>query len=245
VFLFIILQIALVDSSISSYENANYQQAYRIAHSISTDSLSDFERYEVLELRAYTATSTGRYEQADSLFQIVFETEHESILSKAYANYAELMHVTFRFEKRLTYMLKAYEINPKTQYGRIIARHYFQIEADYKKAQEWIDKLPTTYDRGKDQAGYYSLRAEFAESKRQYEQAIDYYRTAKIEAKQTNLFSYELFASEGVYRTKRLFSKEKDENMQNIIVWVILSIVGYYYIKKLKSKYVRIDKSKS
>jgi len=227
--LLLLLQLTINDA-IEAYNQGQYERAQNIAFQIELDTTDSFQYYEVLELRAYTSTSVREFDKADSLFQLVFEASYKSILAKAYVDYAELQHLQFNFDRRLTYLKKAYELEQRAQTVRIIARHYFQVEADFEKAQEWIDKHPVVMDP-KEQAGFNLLLAEFNESKRKYELAIRYYSMAKINAQQANLFSYELFASKGLYRSNRILEAQKQENMINLISWLILSLIGYYIYK--------------
>lgn len=228
-----------IDSAIEAYHNTDYEQAYNIAFSIPVDSTS-FHRDEVLELRAYTSMKVREFEQADSLFQIVLKSEFESIRFKALMNYAELQHLQFHFGRRIHYLKKAYEIKHTNQLTRIIARHYFQIEADYEQAESWLSKH-TTPETDKDSSGYFSTLAQLAESKRQYQQAIDYYSMAKKTAQQANLFSYELFASEGLYRSEKLSKEQTEEKVINSISLIILSLLILWYANRKRNSDVKLE----
>ncbi len=218
---------------ISECHQANYERAYKIAFEIPIDSTDSFQRDEVLELRAFMSMKLRKFDQADSLFQKVFQTPHKNIRAKAYTNYAELQHLQFNFDKRLEYLQRSYHLRPTNQLIRIIARHYFQVEADFEIAQIWIDKHPVVIDP-KEQAGFNLLMAEFNESKRKYKLAIRYYRMAKINAQEANLFNYELFAAIGKYRTINLSNEKKERNMINTISWLILGILSFawWYSRK-------------
>lgn len=232
-----------IDSAIEAYNKTDYERAYNIAFQIELDSTNSFHYYEVLELRAYTSTSVRKFKQADSLFNLVFETDHKSILAKAYVDYAELQHLQFNFDKRISSLERAYELEPRNQTIRIITEHYFLIEADYELAEKCLNRH-TSPETAKDSSGYYATLAQLAESKRQYKQAIEYYSKSKISAQKANLFSYELFAAEGLHRSKRLLDTEEEEKMINYIVWLILSVGIYYYIKKNKLYYAGINQPK-
>ena len=233
-----------VENAIQAYNAGEFELAHSIALSIAVDSTDSFEMDEIRELRAYTATKVRKYEYADSLFQVVIHSEYDEIRYKAYVNYADLHYHQFRFEKRIEYLQKAYNIKPTQRVIRIIARHHFQIRADYQTAQLWIDRHPEPTALT-DKAGFDLLCAEFAESQRRYDQAIEYYQKAKISAYEANLFHFEMFAAQGEYRSERLLSEEKEKKMINSITWIILGVIGYFYLKKIKLRYVRADQSKN
>lgn len=224
----ILIQVFTIDTAVEAYTSGDPESAYSIVFSM--DDTTGFYGDELTEYRAFFSMHTGRLEQADSLYQRVLDSKYDSIRHKAYTNYAELQHRLFNFDKRLRYLQKAYDIKPTPQLIRIIARHHFQIRADYEIAREWIGRH--YIETPKDKAGFHLLQAEYAESIRQYEQAIDYYNKAKISAKEANLFNYELFSAEGVYRSQRLYDLQREEKMINWIVYFILSLGLYYYIKR-------------
>lgn len=223
-----LLQVISIEGALDAYYSGNYEQAYSIVFSI--EDTTGFYQDEITEYRAFYSMHTGRYKKADSLYQLVLNSEYDSIRYKAYLNYAELQHLTFNFDKRLRYLQKAFQLKPTPQLIRIIARHYFQIEADYEKAQQWIDRHPTP-QTDKDQAGFDLLRAEFAESKRQYTQAIAYYQQAKISAQKAGLFNYELFSAQGLYRASQLKYVETEERVKYWLEKIILALVIYFYVK--------------
>lgn len=227
----ILLLVLQITAAIDAYHQTDYQQAYHIAREVQIDDLDGFGRCEVLELQAYTATAVREFVEADSLFQIVFQCEYDSILRKAYTNYADLQYRQFNFDQRLEYLQKAYDIEPTAQLIRIIARHHIEIRADYETAEIWMGRHES--QTGKDRAGFDLLMAEFNESRRQYDRAIEYYSRAMQEARQANLFDYELFAAEGLYRSQRLHDAGQQDNVVKMIVWFIIG-TGMYYIFKRK-----------
>jgi tetratricopeptide (TPR) repeat protein len=220
----IFLQLLTIDSSIEAYLSGKTDKAYSIVYSI--DDTTGFYQDELIEYRAFFSMHTGRFVQADSLFDIVIQSEYDSIRRKAYTNYAESKHLQFQFSKRLEYLKKAYEIEPTNQLIRIIARHYFQIEANYIEAQKWIDMHPIT-----DEAGYYILRGEFSESKRRFKQAMEHYEKAQNLAQEAGIFNYELFASKGKYRAERLVRANRTERVKYWLEKVILIVIVYFFIK--------------
>lgn len=221
-----------IDAAVQAYNNGQDQKAYNIAFSIPLDSVGDdFEYYEVLELRGLMSKRLRKFEQAKQIYNEVIQCEFDSILYKAYINFADVHYYTFDFNKRIGYLQKAYHLKPTPKVIRNIARHHFQIRADYETAQVWIDRHPT--DVGiEDRAGFALLQAEFNESKRQYSQAIDYYSEAKIRAKEANLFNYELFAAEGVHRVQSLLDRERQYIFDYIgisLILLLIMIIVYKY----------------
>lgn len=221
--LFLILQFTISDV-LDAYHSRDYDEAYRMA--VAVPDTIGFHQDELTELRAMTAMSSGKYLKADSLFQIAIQSEYDSIRRKALTNYAELKHRTFDFDARIRLLKKAYEIEPTNQLKRIIARHYFQVSADYRKAEKWIDKHPD-----KEEAGYMLLLAEFSESQRRYDESLEYYRQAQKLSSEAGMFNYELFASEGIYRSKKLVEIKKSENFKFWLEKLILFIVVYGIVK--------------
>lgn len=235
--LFLVLQVfSQIDSSIAASRNGQNETAYRIAHSVPLDSLKGFDYYEVLELRGLMSLRTQRFKKAKKIYNEVIQCNYDTILYKAYINLADVYYYTFDFEKRIEYLQKAhqkavvlektYDKDYRSKVIRNIARHHFQIRADYETAQIWIDRHPTDVEI-EDQAGFAILQAEFFESKRQYSQAIDYYTKAKISAQKANLFSYELFAAEGVYRAQSILDQEKDQKFDYIQLIALLIATMY------------------
>lgn len=232
----IILQIfsAQIDSAITLHHQTDYERAYHLAFSLPVEQTQGLEYYEIQELKAYLSTKLRKYNQADSLFQIAFQTTNTDLLSKAYGNYAELQHMKFNFDKRILYLQMAYDLDPTNQLIRIIAKHHFQIEADYELAESWLDRHTIPKD-AKDSSGYFSTLAQLAEAKRQYDQAIQCYTKAKISAQEANLFSYELFASEGLHRSENLQEIKEMEKMKSWLYYVIFIIVFYLFLWKGES----------
>lgn len=225
----IILQVftAQIDSTISAYRSTDYQKAYNTAFSIPVDSLSEFYRDEVIELRAYTSVGVQKFNQADSLFHVVFDTKYPSIRAKAYFNYAELKYRQFEFDERLVYLLKAYEIQKKQQYIRVIAEHYFEIEGNYEESEKWIERhgVPET---SQDVAGLFLLRGKILEQQRMYEEAMRQYVRARTEASITGMFDYELFAAKGESRMNHLivkYNRMRTEYLTFGLLVVVLLII--------------------
>jgi hypothetical protein len=223
-----------IDSARSYYDQARYTEAYNQAFSIDIESLREFKYCEVLEMRGYYSLRTYRLDQSTDIYNRLFNRcDHKNILYNAYLNYADLNYYKQNFKRRKVYLEYACRLDATPKVIRIIARHYFQVEADFETAQIWIDKHPVVIDP-KEQAGFNLLMAEFNESKRKYELAIRYYNMAKINAQEANLFNYELFAAIGKYRTINLSNEKKERNMINTISWLILGILSFawWYSRK-------------
>lgn len=235
--LLLIIQVISIQGALDVYNGGDKEQAFQISMSI-TDT-TGFEQDELTELRAFLAMEAQRYELSDSLFNIVIQSPYDSIRRKAYTNYAELHHKRFNFNKRLHCLQKAFDLKPTPQLIRIIARHYFQIEADYDKAQTWIERHHTP-QTDKDQAGFDLLQAEFAESKRQYSEAIRYYQQAKTSSHKAGLFNYELFSAKGLYRVERLKANDLHENMKYLFIYAILYL-GYRTFKYYRNERTNAD----
>lgn len=231
---------AQIDSAVEAYYNADDSKAYQIAYSIPLDSIQDeFEYYEVLELRGLLSKRLRKFDEAKEIYAEVIQCEYPTILYKAYINYADVHYLTFDFHKRLEYLRKAYEVDPTGKVIRNIARHHIQVTADYEKAQEWIDKHPES-----DEAGYYLLLAEFTEAKRRYDESIDYYNRARIEAEEAGMFNYELFAREGIYRASHLIQQYRYERFEYWLEKIILGVLVYFYVR-YKTKTLSHDKRPS
>lgn len=221
--LLILIQITVSDV-LSAYNAGEFGTAYQL--SVQVPDTVGFYQDEIIELRAMTAMGAEKFEVADSLFRIAIHSEYDSIRRKALTNYAELKHRTFNFDRRIELLKKAYAIEPTDQLKRIIARHHFQINADYESAEKWISKHPDI-----DHPGYKLLLAEYTESQRQFEKSLELYMQAKKLSNEAGLFNYELFASKGSYRVERLIELNKHDNFKFWLEKVILCLVVYGIVK--------------
>jgi tetratricopeptide (TPR) repeat protein len=224
----LLIQLTITDA-INAHHAGDRNEAYRIAFSISTDT-TDFYRDEIIELRAMTAMHTRKFEKADSLFQIAMSSEFDSIRRKAYTNYAELQHMQMNFPARLMYLQKSYNIEPSQQLTRIIARHHFNIRADFETAETWIARHGAP-EALKDSAGYELMVAEYNEALRRYSAASEHYRNAKAISKEAGLFDYQLFAGIGGYRTQKLAENDFKEKVKSLLEKLIFVIAIYFYVR--------------
>jgi tetratricopeptide (TPR) repeat protein len=236
--IFILIQLfsAQIDSALQEYNASNIESSYDIVFSIPIDSTEGFEYYEILELRGLVSKRMMKLNQAQDIYREVIQCEYESILHKAYINYADVHYYMMNFERRIYYLQKAYNLEPTNKVIRNIARHHFQIRGDYESAKIWIDRHPVN-----NEMGYNLLLAEFNESKRRYKDSYDYYRKAKVQAKSAGLFNYEHFASVGQYRTERLISTEKEESFQYWLEKLIILLIVYIMVKKIPRNNERIN----
>lgn len=241
--IFILLQIfsAQIDSSLERYHAGDIDSAYEIVFSLPIDSTDGFEYYEILELRGLLSKRKMMFEQAQKIYREVIQCEYDSILHKAYINYADVHYYMMNFDRRIYYLQKAYDLEPTDKVLRNIARHHFQVNGDFDTAQEWIERHPES-----DDMGYNLLLAEFLESKRRFKESSEYYRKARIQASKAGVFNYEHFASVGEYRTQKLFNANlRDGRFQYWFEKLIILLVVYIMVKHIPRKNERDHKYSS
>lgn len=229
----------------ANYKHENFDKAQRIADSIPVDSVEAINLYySILSLQALTNKTVGQISVADSLYRKAMNVPDSlsGVKYRVHLNYAELMRVQMRYDKRETHLLKAMsyaEGEERNKTVRVLARHYFNILLDFDSAEQILESHDEfEYLDAESKAGYRLVQAELAEAKESYDKAKEYYQKANRIARQAGFITFQYDAVDGAMRSTHLKQKKTSERLQwylfnGLFIALILIIGGWnWYLKR-------------
>lgn len=227
------LNIALNRIARANYKHERYNRAYQIAERIEAD--QGKLKWDTLSLKALLSKNTGKYSQADSLFnKVISDAEYRDVLFEAYLNYGEYHRVMMDYKSREYNLLQALSYAEGWQRNkviRVLTRHYFNIELDFDKARRMIashDDYESLDTEGK--AGYRLLQAQMAEAEQSYEEAAEYYRKANRVAQMAGFVQFQHDAADGVMRSNILIRQVHRRDLFiyafNVLLVLFILLVG-------------------
>lgn len=217
-------QLAYNRISRANYKHGNYQRALMFASLVDTDrkKLSQDTR----TLKALLWQNMGQLARADSMYQALMEEPlYPRIAYEAHLNYAELHRLRIDYDSRGHHLLLALSLSSGRERNktiRVLARHYFKVLQEFDNAKRIIDQHPTEGLTDEGRAGYYLLRAEFAEAQKNYQRAQEFYQQASDIAQQAGFVAFAYDAVDGAMRSQILY---EEEDFQQLVWYITMLII--------------------